>query len=158
MKVKAKVAVPSIPARKTGQNSYTGKPADRVGPNVYTPDHILVKKTELNTDFGTSNVNRKLWEPVNTKHNTFTSRENPGPGAYDENEIHVVKKKQFNAEGKNSIFLSKVPNCKHAVTVKPRQDFPGPGTYKTEGRKAATAAYGSRKDSQMESFYGSGGA
>jgi len=53
----------------------------------------MVKKTDLTNDFGSSNVNRKLWEPVNTQHNTFTARENPGPGTYDENETHVVTKK-----------------------------------------------------------------
>lgn len=120
MKIKPKQAVPSIPARKTAQNSYSGRPNDRVGPNVYTPQHELVKKTELTNDFGSSNVARRLWEPLNNKHNTFTSRENPGPGTYDENEANAIKKKQFNAEGKNSIFLSKVPNCKDSITVKPR--------------------------------------
>ena len=99
---------------------------------MYTPQHDLVKKTDLTNDFGSSNVNRRLWEPTNGKHNPFTARDNPGPGTYDESETQAVRKKQFNAEGKNSIFLSKVPNCKDAVIVKPRQDFPGPGTYKTD--------------------------
>jgi len=120
MRVKSKQAVPSIPSRKNAANSYTGKSADRVGPNVYTPQHDLVKKTDLTNDFGSSNVNRRLWEPANFKHNPFTARDNPGPGTYDENETQQVRKKQFNAEGKNSIFLSKVPNCKDAVVVKPR--------------------------------------
>ena len=161
MRVKAKLAVPSIPARKTATNSYTGRRTNSVGPNVYSPVHDMVKKTELTSDFGSSNVNRKLHEPQNRQHNTLTARENPGPGTYDENEINAVKNKQFNAEGKNSIFLSKVPNCKDAIVVKPRQDFPGPGTYKTEVRKLNTAAGGRNhgdKDSTMESFYGSGGA
>ena len=120
MKVKSKQAVPSIPARKHAQNSYTGRPANSVGPNVYSPQHELVKKTDLTNDFGSSNVNRKLYEPENRQHNPFTARENPGPGTYDENEVHAVKNKQFNAEGKNSIFLSKVPNCKDSIVVKPR--------------------------------------
>ena len=120
MRIKSKQSVPSIPARKTAQNSYTGRPDCRVGPNVYTPQHDLVKKSDLTNDFGSSSVNRRLWEPVNKKENPFTSRENPGPGAYDENESNAVRKKQFNAEGKNSIFLSKVPNCKDAIILKPR--------------------------------------
>ena len=120
-----------------------------------------MKKTELTSDFGSSNVNRKLYEPENRQHNPFTARENPGPGTYDENETHAVKNKQFNAEGKNSIFLSKVPNCKDAIVVKPRQDFPGPGTYKADVRRVNTSAgnrFQNDKDSQLESFYGSGGA
>ena len=93
MKVKSKQAVPSIPARKTAQNAYTGRPADRVGPNVYQPQHDLVKKADLTNDFGSSNVTRRLWEPINNKANPFTSRDNPGPGTYDENENNVIKKK-----------------------------------------------------------------
>lgn len=63
-------------------------------------------------------MERKLWQPENKQHNTFTSKDNPGPGTYDENENLAIKKKQFNAEGKNSVFLSKVPNCKDARVVK----------------------------------------
>jgi len=86
---------------------------------VYNPNVEATKLTVLSNDFGSSNVQRKLWAPENKKENTYTSKENPGPGTYDENEAVAVKKKQFNAEGKNSIFLSKVPNCKEARVVKP---------------------------------------
>lgn len=108
-----------------------------------------MKKTDLTNDFGSSNVNRKLWEPLNAKHNTFTSRENPGPGTYDETEIATVKKKQFNAEGKNSIFLSKVPNCKDSIIVRPRQDFPGPGSYTARKPNTSAGMRGTHKDSDI---------
>jgi hypothetical protein len=52
-----------------------------------------VKQTILTNDFGSSNVNRKLWEPVNAQFNPYTARENPGPGTYDENENLAVTKK-----------------------------------------------------------------
>jgi hypothetical protein len=45
MRVRPKQAVPSIPARKTAQNSYTGRAEDRVGPNVYNANHEFVKAT-----------------------------------------------------------------------------------------------------------------
>ena len=93
MKIRPKNTIPSIPARKTAQNSYTGRAEDRVGPNVYHPKAEVVKSTILTNDFGTSAVNRKLWEPLNQQHNPFTSRENPGPGTYDENENLAVTKK-----------------------------------------------------------------
>lgn len=108
-----------------------------------------MKATILTNDFGSSSVNRKLWEPQNVKHNIFTSRDNPGPGAYDENENLAVTKKQFNAEGKNSIFLSKVPNCKDSRVTK--QDFPGPGTYKNPDEVPAKLNVNAPKESQMES-------
>ena len=63
MRIKPKNTIPSIPARKTAQNSYTGRPEDRVGPNVYQPKPEFVKSTILTNDFGSSAVNRKLWEP-----------------------------------------------------------------------------------------------
>ena len=43
MRIKPKNTSPSIPARKTAQNSYTGRPEDRVGPNVYQPKPEFVK-------------------------------------------------------------------------------------------------------------------
>jgi hypothetical protein len=60
---------------------------------VYNPQPEFIKKAQLTNDFGTSNVERKLWQPENKQHNTFTSKENPGPGTYDENENLAVKKK-----------------------------------------------------------------
>ena len=56
MKMRPKVTVPSIPARKTAQNSYTGRPADRVASNVYNPQHEIVKPTILTNDFNASQV------------------------------------------------------------------------------------------------------
>jgi hypothetical protein len=65
----------------------------------------------------------------------------------------AVTKKQFNAEGKNSIFLSKVPNCKERAV---KQDFPGPGHYKNPDEVPAKANGNAPKESQMESQYGQG--
>ena len=69
---------------------------------------------------------RKVFEPtIDIENKQFPPRENPGPGAYDQ-EDKAKQKKYFNSQGKTSIFLSKVPNCKDA---KIKNDKPGPGHY-----------------------------
>jgi hypothetical protein len=55
----------------------------------------------------------------------MTWANNPGPGVYD---FDKLGQKQFNSSGENTVFQSKVPNCKDA---KNKSLAPGPGTYKT---------------------------
>ena len=50
---------------------------------------------------------------------------NPGPGTYD---FEKAGQKQYNASGKNTVFESKVANCKDAEV---RAPYPGPGAYRT---------------------------
>ena len=54
----------------------------------------------------------------------MTWASNPGPGVYD---YEKLGQKQFNSSGENTVFQSKVPNCKSAGM---KSRAPGPGAYK----------------------------
>ena len=114
----------SIPSKKSNQNSYTGNGLDTVGPAVYNPDVGVVKGRAPVGDFITSKQQRKLFEHTIAYENKLPATDNPGPDKYES--VDVKAKKNFNSTVKNSIFSSKVPNCKDA---KIKNDKPGPGHY-----------------------------
>ena len=115
---------PSIPSKKSNANAYTGNSMDTVGPAVYNPNYGTTKGRAPIGDFVSSKQNRKLFEHSIAYENTQPATDNPGPDKYESQNPHA--KKTFNPQGGNSIFSSKVPNCKNA---KIKNDKPGPGTY-----------------------------
>ena len=50
------------------------------------------------TDFNSQKAARKVFEPTKYRENNLPSKENPGPGQY-ENIIMVGDKKNFNSQG-----------------------------------------------------------
>ena len=149
---------PSIPSKKVNVNMYTGRGQDTVGPALYNPNQHAHKKRAPVGDFQTSKQTRKVFEPtIDIENKQFPPRENPGPGSYDGQEVAKTKA-TFHSQGNNSIFLSKVPNCKDA---KIRNDKPGPGHY-TNVFPATTAGEvstmnTSMADSKFGASVGSGG-
>lgn len=91
---------------------------------MYNPNYDTIKNRAPIGDFATSKQHRKLFEPSIAIENILPAKENPGPGQYED--VNVVAKKAFNSLGTQSIFTSKVPNCKDA---KIKNDKPGPGQY-----------------------------
>ena len=81
--IKPQARAPSIPARKLPAQAYTGLGQDTVGPAGYNPKADPVKQRGKNTDFMSSKITRKLFEPNRTKENNLPAKENPGPGQYD---------------------------------------------------------------------------
>ena len=63
------------------------------------------------------------------RENNLPSKENPGPGEYES--MNADDRKNFNAQGQNAIFLSKVPNCKD-TKIKHFENL-GPGVYERDG-------------------------
>ena len=97
------------------------------------------------------------------KENNLPSKENPGPGQYEFQ--NPDDKKNFNAQGLNAIFLSKVPNCKDSK-IKTNENL-GPGVYEkdlpfnqstvlSDGKKRSNSESG-LNDSIMNSSMGMGG-
>lgn len=76
-------------------------------------------------NFIASKTKRTLFEPVNRRENNLPARDIPGPGKYEP--ILPPDNKMFNSTGNNSIFVSKVPNCKDQKIK--NQSLPGPGFY-----------------------------
>ena len=95
-----------------------------VGPALYNPNQDAHKQVAPENNFAASKAKRTLFDPVNRRENELPPRDIPGPGKYDP--AVPVDQKQFNATGNNSIFMSKVPNCKEA---KNKNIVPGPGMY-----------------------------
>lgn len=116
---------PGIPGKKMAQHAYTSLGQDTVGPALYNPNQDAHKRVAPINDFASSKTNRKLFEPENKRENVLCSRENPGPGKYDDKT--VVTPKNFNSRGQDAIFLSKVPNCKDSKIR--NASLPGPGHY-----------------------------
>lgn len=75
-------------------------------------------------DFANSKIERKLFTQHNMAHNDMCWASNPGPGVYD---FDKPGHKNFHANGENTVFQSKVPNCKDAKIKSP---YPPPGSYK----------------------------
>lgn len=117
----------SIPARKLAATAYTGdvRKYDTVGPAAYNPKSQATKKQTPQYEFHQSKVQRTIFKQTNMAHNNMCWASNPGPGVYD---YEKTGAKQFNANGENTVFQSKVPNCQKPEKVK---QAPGPGTYKT---------------------------
>ena len=137
----------SIPSKKVNANMYTGRGQATVGPALYNPNMHAAKRRAPIGDFQTSKDCRKVFEPtIDIENKQFPPRENPGPGVYDHNDTEIAKeKKTFNSQGKTSIFLSKVPNCKDA---KIKNDKPGPGHY-TNVFPATTAGEASTMNTSL---------
>lgn len=117
----------SIPARKLAATAYTGdvRKYDTVGPAAYNPKSQATRKQTPQYEFHQSKVQRTIFKQTNMAHNDMCWASNPGPGVYD---YEKPGTKQFNANGENTVFQSKVPNCQKPTKVK---QAPGPGTYKT---------------------------
>ena len=127
---------PGIPAKKIAQNAYSGLGQDTVGPALYNPNQDASKHVAEKNDFASSKTARKLFEPENKRENVLCSRENPGPGKYEN--ARVDSPKNFNSRGQDAIFLSKVPNCKD--TKIRNASLPGPGHYTTKSIKHGDAS------------------
>ena len=140
---------PSIPAKKISSNSYSGNGSDTVGPALYNPNYSNVKQRHPVGDFVTSKQHRKVFEPSIERSNNLPSRENPGPGQYQE--VEKPKKKEFNAQGESSVFMSRVPNCKDVKQNK--SDVPGPGFYEKKGKNAFKATDSLGESTQADSNY-----
>lgn len=78
-----------------------------------------------------SKTERHLFEPQNAAHNVLPPRDIPGPGKYDRQDAE--KNRNFNAKGEESVFLSRVPNCKDAKIR--NVALPGPGQYQQRAMK-----------------------
>jgi hypothetical protein len=114
-----------IPGRKIAPTAYTGLGQDTVGPALYNPKQDAHKTVAPENNFYASKGKRSLFDPVNRAENEFPPREIPGPGKYDP--LEPANNKQFNSTGNNSIFISKVPNCKEQKIK--NSSMPGPGFY-----------------------------
>lgn len=95
--VKPQSRAPSIPSKKVPQTAYTGLGNDTVGPALYNPKEGQTKQRDHKADFVSSKVTRKLFEPNKLRENTLPSKDNPGPGQYDQ--VDKDEKKNFNAQG-----------------------------------------------------------
>lgn len=152
--VKPQSRAPSIPSKKVPQTAYSGLGHDTVGPAAYNPSSEQVKTRMMKTDFISSKSQRKVFEPNRMRENTMPSKDNPGPGHY-ESLNPTEERKDFNAQGQNAIFLSKVPNCKDLKTKQP--DNLGPGSYETNPGNQSMMSDGHRRinsdaaESQMNS-------
>ena len=124
MAVKPSKKSASIPSRKANQNAYQGFGFDTVGPAVYNPNVSFVKGRAPIGDFISSKQQRKLFEHSITYENVIPDQTIPGPDKYEA--VDAKAKKNFNPQGGNSIFSSKVPNCKDE---KIKNEKPGPGHY-----------------------------
>ena len=107
-----KAGPPGIPGKKIAPQAYSGLNQDTVGPALYNPIQDAQKFVAPIHDFVVSKTERHLWEPQNKAENTFVPRDIPGPGKYDRQDPE--KMRNFNAKGEESVFLSRVPNCKDA--------------------------------------------
>lgn len=77
------------------QNAYSGLGQDTVGPACYEPNDKKVKTKTKIADFTTNKIKRKVFEPLPTADNFMPGKDNPGPGAYDQNLV-LNEKKNFN--------------------------------------------------------------
>jgi len=121
-----------------------------VGPAAYNPKADQVKMRHTNPDFASSKIKRKIFEPNKTRDNNLPSKENPGPGQYEFQ--NPGDKKNFNAQGLNAIFLSKVPNCKDSK-IKTFENL-GPGVYEKDygtGNQSTVLSDGGHKRSNSDS-------
>lgn len=121
---------PSIPTivRTTKDrkgDTYAGRNNDTVGPAFYTPGQVPSKLRSKTADFGKARNDRILWEQTNSKHNKFTARDNPGPGAYDQSVL--PPQSQVEVVGTAS-FSSKVKTADQQ-RIADEKIFPGPGAY-----------------------------
>ena len=142
---------PSIPAKKLSQNMYTGRDVDTVGPALYNPNYDTVKSHAPIGDFQTSKDQRKLFEPtINIENTWLPDKLNPGPGQYEA--VNETAKRQFNAQGNTSTFLSKVPNCKNAKEMLAQN--PGPGHYTGVFGKTVGSNFNANDSTADESSFG----
>jgi len=81
--VKPNPRAPSIPAKKSMLNGYSGLGNDTVGPACYNSNDFKVRKRLMTADFISSKQPRKVFEPRKTVDNDMPSKENPAPGQYN---------------------------------------------------------------------------
>jgi hypothetical protein len=95
--VKPQSRAPSIPSKKVPQTAYSGLGQDTVGPAAYNPKSEQVRTRMMKTDFVSSKIQRKVFEPNRMRENNMPSKENPGPGHYEEVNPAAEDRKNFNA-------------------------------------------------------------
>jgi len=143
-KIVADARPASIPSKKVSTNSYAGIAFDTVGPALYNPNMNTVKLKAQIGDFASWKGERKVFDSSMVASSVIMPKDFPGPGNY---EHELAKRKNYNAQGKSSMFLSQVPVCKREKSF----DVPGPGSYNATLPVFGTSVLGSKMESVNDS-------
>lgn len=127
--------------------NFTGQGEDIAGPGEYTlkGEHVLHPEAPSAAGWAASVSQRKLFEPSCAIECKMPSRMNPGPGTYDSrqpSDPESSKEATFQ-------FASKTP-MGHQKTLKKDATGPGPGAYRVDQSKGATAKENKQFGSSVE--------